>query len=143
YHGLLTGLRDGTLSRDRLVDAATRVLTLKYRLADWPAPAPSAIGSAAHREAAQRLAAAAITQFRGVCGQAIRGPITVTASAGRDSTRQALIEELRARGARVVARGGTKVHLVGYGDSARDLSDDAAVTVAMDTPHVLAAATSP
>lgn len=143
YHGLLAGLRDGTLSRDRLVDAATRVLTLKYRLADRVAPPPSVIGSAAHREAVERLAAAAITQFRGACGQAIRGPITVTASAGREHTRRALIEELQARGARVVARGGTTVHLVGYGDTADDLSDDAAVTVAMDTPHVLAASTSP
>jgi beta-N-acetylhexosaminidase len=29
------------------------------------------------------------------------------------------------------------VHLVGYGDGAGDLRPDAAVTVAMDTPHVL------
>ena len=35
------------------------------------------------------------------------------------------------------------VHLVGYGDGAKDLRADAAVTVAMDTPYVLADAKSP
>jgi beta-N-acetylhexosaminidase len=35
------------------------------------------------------------------------------------------------------------VHLVGYGDTAPDLAADATVTVAMDTPYLLASAPSP
>ena len=35
------------------------------------------------------------------------------------------------------------MHLVGYGDRPTDLSPDAAVTVIMDTPYLLAAARSP
>ncbi|HET9518398.1 MAG TPA: glycoside hydrolase family 3, partial [Actinoplanes sp.] len=38
--------------------------------------------------------------------------------------------------------GGSVVHLVGYGDKRIDLNPDAAVTVAMDTPYLLAAARS-
>lgn len=44
---------------------------------------------------------------------------------------------------KVVPSGGTRVHLVGYGDGSADLSADAAVTVAMDTPYLLAKAKSP
>jgi beta-N-acetylhexosaminidase len=43
----------------------------------------------------------------------------------------------------VVSSNGTIIHLVGYGDEEIDLSRSAAVTVAMDTPYLLAAATSP
>ncbi|MEV1287987.1 glycoside hydrolase family 3 protein [Micromonospora sp. NPDC049679] len=144
YDGLLGALRGGDLPRERLVDAVTHVLTLKFRLAAGHAPEMSTLNSAAHREVVQRLGAAAISQLRGSCTQtALRGPVTVTASAGRDATRQLLTEALRAAGAKVVPTGGTKVHLVGYGDTAKDLSPDAAVTVAMDTPNVLTGAKSP
>ncbi len=143
YDGLLAALRDGTLPRDRLVEAATRVLTMKFTLADRPAPALSALGAPAHRKAAEALAAASVTVLRGPCGTPVRGPVTVTASAGRDRTRATLTEALTAAGVPVVPRGGAVVHLVGYGDGADDLRADAAVTVAMDTPYVLAKATSP
>ncbi|MCW3814124.1 glycoside hydrolase family 3 [Micromonospora sp. DR5-3] len=143
YDGLLAALRDGTLPRARLVEAATRVLTMKFKLADQPAPGMSTLASAEHRKAATDLAAAAVTLLRGRCGAAVPGPVTVTASAGRDRTRAALAEALTAAGIRVVPRGGTVVHLVGYGDGTGDLRADAAVTVAMDTPYVLAGAKSP
>ncbi|SDZ40275.1 beta-N-acetylhexosaminidase [Micromonospora pattaloongensis] len=143
YEGLLAALRGGELPRPRLVEAVTRVLTLKLRLADQRPPAMSTLNSAGHRQAAARLAAAAVTQLRGACGQpAVRGRVTVTASAGRDSTRALLTGALRAAGATVVPAGGTTVHLVGYGDTAKDLNPAAAVTVAMDTPAILAAARS-
>ncbi|MEV5766025.1 glycoside hydrolase family 3 N-terminal domain-containing protein [Micromonospora sp. NPDC052213] len=143
YDGLFAALRDGSLPRARLVDAATRVLTMKFKLADRPTPELSTLGGPAHRKAAEDLAAAAVTVFRGACGGGVRGPVTVTSSGGRDHTRAALTEALTAAGVTVVPSGGTVVHLVGYGDGAGDLRADAAVTVAMDTPYVLAKAKSP
>ncbi|MEU0150372.1 glycoside hydrolase family 3 protein [Micromonospora fulviviridis] len=143
YDGLRAALKDGSLPRTRLVDAVTRVLTMKFKLADRPAPALSTLDSAAHRKAAADLAAAAVTMLRGRCGSRLTGPVTVTAAAGRDRTRAALAEALTAAGVKVVPSGGTVVHLVGYGDGSKDLRADATVTVAMDTPYVLAGAKSP
>ncbi|MDQ7903139.1 glycoside hydrolase family 3 protein [Phytohabitans sp. ZYX-F-186] len=143
YNGLLSGLRVGDLSRARLVEAVTRVLTLRFELAGGAAPEMSTVGSAAHREAAAKLAAAAVTQLRGACGTALRGPVQVTAAGGRDTARGWLVEALRAAGVQVVTSGGTVVHLVGYGDGQGDLRKGAAVTVAMDTPYLLAKSDSP
>ncbi|MFF3869637.1 glycoside hydrolase family 3 protein [Micromonospora sp. NPDC001898] len=143
YDGLLAALRDGSLPRDRLVEAVTRVLTMKFTLADTPAPAMSTLNSPAHRQAADALAAGAVTVLRGSCATGVRGPVTVTSSGGREKTRALLTEALTAAGAKVVPSGGTRVHLVGYGDGSADLSADAAVTVAMDTPYLLAKAKSP
>ncbi|MFG3686549.1 glycoside hydrolase family 3 protein [Micromonospora sp. NPDC047740] len=143
YDGLLAALRDGSLPRARLVEAVTRVLTMKFKLADRPAPDLSTLAGAEHRKAATDLAAAAVTLLRGRCGAPVAGPVTVTSSAGRERSRAALTQALTAAGVRVLPRGGTVVHLVGYGDSADDLRADAAVTVAMDTPYVLADAKSP
>ncbi|WP_091664583.1 glycoside hydrolase family 3 protein [Micromonospora auratinigra] len=143
YDGLRAALKDGSLPRARLVDAVTRILTMKFTLADRAAPAMSTLGSAEHRQAADALAAAAVTMLRGRCGAPVSGPVTVSSSAGRDRTRAALTEALSAAGVKVVPSGGTVVHLVGYGDGTKDLRADAAVTVAMDTPYVLAGAKSP
>ncbi|WP_373291057.1 glycoside hydrolase family 3 protein [Micromonospora parathelypteridis] len=143
YDGLLAALRGGSLPRTRLVEAVTRVLTMKFRLAELPAAQMSTLTSPAHRAAADALAAAAVTVLRGTCGGAVRGPVTVTSSDGRDGTRATLTAALTAAGVPVKPSGGTIVHLVGYGDGAKDLRPDAAVTVAMDTPYVLADAKSP
>ncbi|BCB84162.1 beta-N-acetylhexosaminidase [Phytohabitans suffuscus] len=143
YNGLLSGLRGGDLPRARLVEAVTRVLTLKFELAAETAPGMSTVGSTANREAAARLAAAAVTQLRGACGSALRGPVQVTAAGGRDTARGWLVDALRAAGVQVVTSGGTVVHLVGYGDGQGDLREGAAVTVAMDTPYLLAKSDSP
>ncbi|MFY1637160.1 glycoside hydrolase family 3 protein [Solwaraspora sp. WMMB335] len=141
HRGLLDALHDGTLPRERLVQAVTRVLTLKQRLAASQTPPMSVLGAAGHYAAAQRLAEAAITQVRGDC-TGIDGPVTVSSSAGRDTTRALLTEALRTSGVEVVTTGGTRVHLVGYGDTTADLRADADVTVAMDTPYLLARARS-
>jgi beta-N-acetylhexosaminidase len=144
YDGLLAALRDGSLPRARLVDAATRVLTMKFKLADRPAPDMSTLDSAAHRKAVADLAAATVTMLRGRCDAApVTGPVTVTSSAGRERARAALTKALTAAGVSVVPSGGRIVHLVGYGDGDGDLRADATVTVAMDTPYVLAGAESP
>ena len=144
YDGVLAALRDGSLPRERLLAAATRILTLKLRLAATPAPPLDVLGDDAHREAAGALALAAVTVLRGSCAKlAIDGGVRVTTSAGRDRTRDLLTGALTAAGVRVVARGGTLVHLVGYGDGTADLDAKADVTVAMDTPYLLARAASP
>ncbi|MBE1492660.1 glycoside hydrolase family 3 protein [Plantactinospora soyae] len=144
YDGVLAALRDGSLPRARLVEAVTRVLTLKFRLADRPRPEMSTLNSAGHQEAARRAATASITMLRGKCGAApVAGPLTVTAADGRGTSRDRLIKALRAAGVKVVPSGGKVVHLVGYNDGAGDLRADAAVTVGMDTPYLLGRAKSP
>lgn len=144
HGGLLAALADGTLPRERLVEAAARVLTLKQRLATVPAPDISVLDSPAHHAAVEPVVAASVTVLRGPCHAAlVEGPVTVTASAGREHTRAALVRALDDAGMAVVDTGGTIVHLVGYGDAAPDLRPGAAVTVAMDTPYLLAGADSP
>jgi beta-N-acetylhexosaminidase len=143
HAGLSRALADGRLARARLVDAATRVLTVKLRLAGRPAPGMSALGAADHTAAVTALNRAAVTVLRGPCsGRLVGGAVTVTSSGGRERARRWLTEALRAAGVRVVPNGGAVVHLVGYGDGPGDLRPGAAVTVAMDTPHVLGSATS-
>jgi beta-N-acetylhexosaminidase len=144
YDGLIAALRDGRLPRARLVDAVTRVLTLKFRLGSSRQPPMSEVDTEPHHRAAAAVAQSAATVLRGPCrGPLVRGPVTVTAAAGRDRARSWLAGALRAAGVPVVASGGQVVHLVGYRDTAKDLSPKAAVTVAMDTPFLLASAKSP
>ncbi|MDT5031441.1 MAG: beta-N-acetylhexosaminidase [Actinoplanes sp.] len=142
--GILAALKDGTLKRARLVEAATRILTLKFRTGALPQPELSTLSSAEHEKAVLAAAAASITVLRGKCsGPLVTGPVLVTASDGREVARVALVKALQAAGVQVVAANGTVVHLVGYGDQPVDLDPEAAVTVIMDTPYLLTAATSP
>jgi beta-N-acetylhexosaminidase len=144
YDGLLAALRDGTLPRARLVEAVTRVLALKLWLAGVEPPAASVVAGPTHQAAVAPLAAAAVTVLRGSCADApVTGPVTVTAAAGRDQARRWLVAALAAAGVDVARSGGTVVHLVGFGDTVADLRRDAGVTVAMDTPYLLARAGSP
>jgi beta-N-acetylhexosaminidase len=142
--GLLAALKSGSLPRARLIEAATRVLTLKFRTAARPQPALSTLQSPAHQQAVRAAGAASLTLLRGRCtGPLISGPITVTASDGREVPRVALVKALQAAGGRVQAAGGKVVHLVGYGDRTTDLTLEAEVTVGMDAPYLLAASRSP
>jgi beta-N-acetylhexosaminidase len=140
--GILAGLENGTLKRERLVEAVTRILTLKAHRA--AAPDLSVIGGPAHQQAVSALDAASITVLRGGCtGALLTGPVTVTAAEGREVARVNLVRALQAAGVNVQAAGGKVIHLVGYGDKAADLNPAAAVTVMMDTPYLLASAKSP
>jgi beta-N-acetylhexosaminidase len=142
--GLLAALKDGSLPRPRLVEAVTRILTLKFRTAARPQPQLSVLQSPPHERAVLAAGAAAVTVLRGRCsGPLATGPVTVTASDGREVARVALVKALQAAGVKVQAAGGRVVHLVGYGDRTTDLTLDAEVTVAMDTPYLLAASRSP
>lgn len=140
HKGLLDAVRSGRLPKPRLVEAATRILTLKFRLAAVPRPAASVVNGDAGRAAARASAAAAVTVLRGPCsGALVTGPVRVT-SAGSETARGHLEAALTAAGATVVKQGGAEVRLVGYGKGASDLSASAAVTVAIDTPYVLRSA---
>jgi beta-N-acetylhexosaminidase len=142
YQGILGAVRDGKLPRERLVEAVTRILTLKYRL-DRPKPDVSTLDNADHVAAARAVAAAAVTVLKGPChGPLLSGPVRVTTSNGRDTQRKWLAEALRRAGVQVVDQGGSVVHLVGYRDTVPDLAKDAAMTVAMDTPGLLGQAGS-
>lgn len=140
HKGLLDALHTGRLTKQRLVESATRILTLKLRLAAVPRPPMSVVDGDAGKQAARAAAAAAVTVVRGRCdGPLVTGPIRVT-SAGSDTARGWLEDALRQAGAQVVADGGAEVRLIGYGHGSADLSPAAAVTVATDTPYVLGSA---
>jgi beta-N-acetylhexosaminidase len=143
HKGLLDALHSGRLPRARLVEAVTRILTLKVRLAGTAQPDASTVATADDRAAAARASAGAVTVLRGHCtGALVRGPVAVTSSGGRDQQRAWLADALRRNGVSTAATGGTVVHLVGYGDDATDLSAGATITVAMDLPYVLASSRS-
>jgi beta-N-acetylhexosaminidase len=142
--GLLDGLRAGQLTKARLVEAATRVLTVKLTLAEHPQPELAGVDGPERRAAAAKVTAAAVTVLRGSCrGALVDGSVTVTSSAGRDQQRAWLADALRRQHVAVSPSGGTEVRLVGYGDDSSDLTGSAAVTVAMDLPYVLRQAKSP
>jgi beta-N-acetylhexosaminidase len=142
--GVLAALKDGSLPRARLVEAVTRVLTLKFRTAGRPQPPLTTLRSPDHERIVYRAAAASITVVRGRCsGPLISGPVTVTASGGREVARVTLVKALQGAGVEVRASGGKVVHLIGYGDRLTDLSLDAEVTVVMDKPDLLTSARSP
>lgn len=134
--GLLDGLKDGSLPRQRLVEAATRVLTLRYKLAATPQPEMSTLDTAEDRAAAQAASAAAVTLFKGRCsGALVAGGVTIAADGKWGQQREWLTQALAEQGIQVKA-GGTTVRLFGYNDSAPAASGKD-VTVAMDTPYAL------
>jgi beta-N-acetylhexosaminidase len=142
--GIVAALRSGSLKRERLVEAVTRILTLKARTAAATRPDLSVVGSPAHEQAVAALDAASVTVLKGACsGPLLTGPVTVTAAEGREVARVTLVKALQAAGVPVQAAGGKIIHLVGYGDRPLDLAPAAAVTVMMDTPYLLASAKSP
>jgi len=139
--GLLDALVGGRLPRTRLVEAVERILALKRRLSARPPGDLSTVDGPAGRGAALAVAAKAVTVLKGRWQPARR--LRVTAAAGRDQARDWLVDALRAAGVDVVPDRAPLVHLVGYGDTAADLAAGATVTVAMDTPYLLAPAPSP
>ncbi|MEU4694845.1 glycoside hydrolase family 3 N-terminal domain-containing protein [Actinoplanes sp. NPDC023714] len=142
--GIVAGLKSGSLKRERLVEAVTRILTLKFRTEIRNQPGLDVIGSAAHARSVGALDAASITVLRGKCsGPLINGGVTVTAPASRELARVNLVRALQDAGVKVQADNGAKIRLVGYGDSQVDLDDSAAITVMMDAPSLLGLSRSP
>ena len=66
--GLLSALNRGRLPRARLVEAVTRVLTLKFRLDDFKRPDVSTVDNDKNRDAA-RAAAAAVLELTSAAAQ--------------------------------------------------------------------------
>lgn len=133
--GLLAALKSGQLPRARLVEAATRVLTLRGRVAGHPEPALSTLHSADHEKTAGAMAAAAVTTLRGACsGPLVHGPVRITG--GSEEKRAWLTAALQADGV-PVSSNGAQVALTGYQDGPSDLAPDADVTVALDEPYLL------
>jgi beta-N-acetylhexosaminidase len=142
--GIIAGLKDGSLPRARLVQAVTRILTLKLRAAGKPQPELSTLNTPDHQQAVLAADRASITVLKGKCtGPLITAPATVTASDGRETARANLVRALQAAGVKVQAAGGKTIHLVGYGDKTTALDPNAAVTVMMDTPYLMANARTP
>jgi beta-N-acetylhexosaminidase len=118
------------------VEAATRVLTLRYKLAATAQPDMSTLDSPADRAAAQNAAAGAVTVLRGRCsGPLVNGGVTITGDGKWAQQREWLTAALAQHGI-AVRSGGTSVRLLGYGDGSAT-AGGADVTVAMDTPYVL------
>ncbi|SNY34179.1 glycoside hydrolase family 3 protein [Paractinoplanes atraurantiacus] len=141
--GIVAALKNGTLKRERLVEAVTRILTLKLRKPTAPRPDIATVGSPAHAAAVGPLSTAAVTVLRGACaGPLITGPVSVSADDVRETAKQTLIRELQTAGVKVQPTGGSLIRLVGYGDKPADLDPQATITIAMDTPHLLSSATS-
>jgi beta-N-acetylhexosaminidase len=138
--GIVAALKNGSLQRSRLVEAATRVLTLNFRTAQQPRPALSTVNTAAHQQAVSALDAASITVLRGKCeGPLVDGPVTVSAQSVRATARDTLTKALQDEGIKI-GTGGAVVRLLGYGDKPSDLDAQADVTVMMDTPYLLSSA---
>ncbi len=136
--GLLTAVQSGRIPRTRLVEAVTRIFALKQKLAAFPRPALGGLDTPAHEAAALAVDQAAITVLKGPCaGPLVPGPVRVTTSTGRDQQAAWLADALRADGVSVVGTGGSRIHLIGYGDTTGDLAPGAAATVAMDSPFLL------
>lgn len=140
--GIVAALKDGSLKKERLVEAVTRVLTLNFRTAEKKRPELSSVNAPAHEQAVSALDAASITVLRGRCeGPLVTGPVTVSTEAVRATARNNLTKALQDQGVKIGA-GGTVIRLVGYGDKPSDLDASADVTVMMDTPYLLSRARS-
>ncbi|MEV0648579.1 glycoside hydrolase family 3 N-terminal domain-containing protein [Phytomonospora sp. NPDC050363] len=137
YKGLRDALASGKLPRERLVEAATRVVALKQWLAGFTRPPADeldeVLGSA--RDVAAEISRAAITQVAGECGKSIGSPVRVVG--GADTTRERLAKALSARGVEVRGDAGTTIQLAGFGDTAADVDVDAEVIVSTDAPFIL------
>ncbi len=128
--GIVRAVREGRLSSERLVQAATRhVALLLHQRAQGLKPRP--LGSSAGVSA--RWSAAAVTSVAGPCsGRLVGKRVRVTGSATAVARFKAAAA---AAGLRVAPRRGTTVRLIGFhGKPARG-----DVVVATDTPYVLGA----
>ena len=132
HRAILDALRDGSLSRLRLRNAAAKVIALMMHQAQ-AAPVPRrAVGS--HGPLSRRLSVAAATVVQGPCS----GPFVGSAVTPNGDPTAVRAFTKAARRAGLGVGGGDTVALLGYSASARD----ADVVVSLDTPYVLADATA-
>jgi beta-N-acetylhexosaminidase len=123
-----SAVRVGRLSRDRLEQAATRMVALLLHQQSGD-PASRAIGSSAKQSLA--LSRAGITVVDGPCRGAI---VDDAVQPTGDSDAVAAFTDAAERAGLTIASDGTAVDFVGYGDGA----GGGDVVVATDTPYALA-----
>jgi beta-N-acetylhexosaminidase len=128
HRAIVRAVRSGRLPQARLDQAATRMVALMmHQGSQGPAPGPQAIGS--HAGVSLRASRAAVTVVEGPCsGRLVGDGVRVSGDPSAVSAFRAAAAE---RG--LSTSGGTRVVLLGYGDSAA--SGD--VVVATDTPYPL------
>ena len=137
---LAAAVREGTLTRGRLVASAARmVATLRHNVG--PTPPPSVVGT--HRAAARALADASVTVVSGRCNARVVGrSVSVSGALAPDRARFAAA----ARRAGLGVGSGTAVRLLGGGAYRASGGGSAAggetgsgdVVVALDVPYGLA-----
>jgi beta-N-acetylhexosaminidase len=129
YQGILDAIRDGSLPRSRVEQAAAKTVALMMHEQHQEPPVEAAIG--AHDALSRRVSARALTLVAGAC----RGPyVGREVTPVGDSVPVAAFTQAARGAGLVVAPGGTTVALVGYGYGPAD----ADVVVSLDTPYVLA-----
>ena len=136
--GILAALDDGSLDRDRLTEAAGRVIALvrwQQQLADRADAGPEDVGAAG--PAVDALEAAAITVVAGECSGALAGP-RIHVRGGTESVWNAFVEAAGDAGLEVVPleqEADTDVRLLVSGSDASAAAD---VAIALEEPYPLA-----
>lgn len=133
HKAIVEAVGNGSLTNDRLNEAAQRVITMmvwRGRTGVPPAPGP---GSSA--DLSRKLSAAAVTVLSGPChGSIIQGAATVTGGSAADRARFAKA----AASAGVTIGTGPTVSLIGFGEG----PVKADVAVSLDAPWSLASSTA-
>jgi beta-N-acetylhexosaminidase len=141
--GILAALADGSLSRERLTEAAGRVIALmrwQQQLAAQAEVDADDIGAAG--PAVASLAAAAVTVVAGSCTGALAGP-RIHVRGGSTDDWDAFTAAAEAAGLQVVPleqEADTEVRLLVEGSDAAAAAD---VAIALDSPSVLAGSPAP
>lgn len=136
--GILTALADGTLSRDRLTEAAGRVIALvrwQQELAKEAGAGADDVGAAG--PAVQDLAAVAVTVVAGECSGALAGP-RIHVRGGTPEAWDAFTAAAEDAGLQVVPleeEADTDVRLLVAGSDGSAAGD---VAIALDAPYMLA-----
>lgn len=142
--GILDALEDGSLDRDRLTEAAGRVIAL----ARWQAELAERAGGASTADvgaagpALEALAAAAVTVVAGECDGALAGP-RIHVRGGTEETWDAFVAAAEEAGLDVVPLeqpADTEVRLLVQGSEASAPAD---VAIALDAPTLLAGSPAP
>nr|WP_026551894.1 glycoside hydrolase family 3 N-terminal domain-containing protein [Arthrobacter sp. H20] len=137
HAAIVAAVDDGNLADERLVEAATRVVTLMLWQAELSADAePAEPGT--QTEASAAASAAAITVLTGQCkGDLLNGTASVVG--GTEADVQRFTEAAEAAGV-AVGPGGTTVSLVGAGGNG---AAPAEIAVALDAPWWLESVDAP
>ncbi|WP_156252204.1 glycoside hydrolase family 3 N-terminal domain-containing protein [Pseudactinotalea terrae] len=137
--GILGALADGSLSRDRLTEAAGRVIALvrwQAELAQRAGAEPADVGASAPELA--DLAAAAVTLVAGECSGSLAGP-RIHVRGGTEDVWNAFVATAQEAGLEVVPLeqpADTDVRLLTAGSDGSAAAD---VAIALDSPYPLAA----